>query len=244
MCGRLNMASDPADFGRELGVEYENYSFTPRYNVPPGSALPFICDSVNADGVVQRRLETGGWGLVPAWAKETKIGFRAFNARSETVADKPMFRSAFIKRRCVIPVNGYYEWKTEGAAKTPWFMHAASGDWLIMAGLFEFAKVSQLSDPPSESDPRVTDGWYVSTTILTTSATGHLADVHDRMPVMIPRDHVGQWLAPHESKAEVGAVLDGLVASCDPTLVDRYQVGKAVGNVRNDDPSLAQPVEV
>lgn len=236
------MASDPADIGRELGVEYERYAHQPRYNVPPGSALPIVCDSVSDEGEVTRRMETAGWGLVPGWAKETKIGFRAFNARSETVAEKPMFRSAFVRRRCIIPVNGYYEWKTEAGEKIPWLMHATEGDWLFMAGLFEFAKCSDLQDDFSPTDPRITDGWYVSTTILTMPSSGHLAEVHDRMPLMVDRNGIDLWLEPTETRADAQGVLESLLHAMNPEAVDRYRVSREVGNVRNDGPELTEPI--
>lgn len=239
VCGRLNMASDPADIGRELDVEYERYAFSPRYNVPPGSALPIVLDSVGATGEIARRLETAGWGLVPGWAKDLKIGFRAFNARSETVADKPMFRSAFVRRRCVIPVCGYYEWAVEAGEKIPWLMHGDS--WLFLAGLYEFAKCETLD--VSESDPRVTDGWYVSTTILTMPSRGHLESVHDRMPVVLGRSGVERWCEPTETKADALGVLDSVLHDVDVDQVKRYRVSSAVGNVRNDGPELMEPVE-
>lgn len=233
------MASDPAGVGRELGVEYERYAFSPRYNVPPGSALPIVLDSVGDTGEIVRRLETAGWGLVPGWAKDLKIGFRAFNARSETVAEKPMFRSAFVRRRCVIPVNGYYEWAVEAEEKTPWLMH---GDgWLFLAGLYEFAKCEALGVP--ESDPRVADGWYVSTTILTMPSHGHLESVHDRMPVVLDRSGIDRWCEPTETKADALGVLDSVLRDVDVDRVERYRVSKAVRNVRNDGPELVEPVE-
>lgn len=232
------MASDPADIGRELGAEHERYAFSPRYNVPPGSALPIFCDSVSDAGEIVRRLETAGWGLVPGWAKDVKIGFRAFNARSETVADKPMFRSAFVRRRCVIPVSGYYEWAVEDGEKTPWLMH---GDgWLFLAGLYEFAKCDALGVP--ETDPRATEGWYVSTTILTMPSKDHLVDVHDRMPLMLDREGVDRWCEPVETKGEALSILDAALQAVDVDRVERYRVSHAVGNVRNDGPELVVPV--
>ena len=232
------MASDPADIGRELGVEHERYAFSPRYNVPPGSALPIVCDSVSDTGEILRRLETAGWGLVPGWAKDLKFGFRAFNARSETVADKPMFRSAFARRRCVVPVSGYYEWAVEDGEKTPWLMH---GDgWLFLAGLYEFAKCDALGIP--ETDPRVTEGWYVSTTILTMPSQGHLVDVHDRMPLMLDREGVDRWCEQVETKGEALSILDVALQAVDVDRVERYRVSRAVGNVRNDGPELVAPV--
>lgn len=240
------MASDPTDVAREIGVTQERYVHAPRYNVPPGSALPFISETLTDGGEMVRRLEPAGWGLVPGWANETAPGFRAFNARSETVADKPMFRSAFAHRRCLVPVSGYYEWKTVGsgskATKTPWLMHAANDDWLFMAGLYEFARIDKLADTFTDSDPRVIDGWYVSTTIITMPASGHLADIHDRMPLMLTREDALRWIQPNGGKAESQELLGALLKAANPEMVARYRVSPDVGNVRNEGAYLQEPL--
>lgn len=243
MCGRINMALDPADLVDELDINRETVSFPARYNVPPGSVVPIVLDRENADGEVIRRLEPARWGLVPSWAKEEKIGFRAFNARSETVAEKPMFRSALADRRCVVPVHGYYEWQKREDGKQPWFMHAARGDWLFMLGLYETRKLDASTETaPYSSDPAVHDGWLVSTTIITAPAVGRLHDIHDRVPVMISEQQVSEWLDQSLSKERALSTLHSLIDSFDPESVDLHRVGSAVGNVRNDGPELSEPV--
>lgn len=229
MCGRLNMSLDPADLADELRLDVVSYDYTPRYNVPPGSFVPIVVERLDDEGQLTRRLETASWGLVPGWAKDTKIGFKAFNARSETVLEKPMFRQSIKRRRCAVPVPGYYEWETTEDGKQPWMMSAAGGDPLFMAGLFEFWK-------------RPDQSWMVSTTILTMEAAGHLQDVHHRMPVFLNRSAVDEWIDPAVPSGNVPPLMESTLSQVDPASVTRHKVGKSVGNVRNDGPELTAPV--
>ncbi|WP_231446103.1 SOS response-associated peptidase [Brevibacterium zhoupengii] len=223
------MSLDPADLADELRLDVISYDYTPKYNVPPGSFVPIVVERLDDSGQLTRRLETASWGLVPGWAKDTKIGFKAFNARSETVLEKPMFRQSIKRRRCALPIPGYYEWETTEDGKQPWMMSAAGADPLFMAGLFEFWK------QPDQS-------WLVSTTILTMEAAGHLQDVHNRMPVFLERGAIDGWIDPAVSSAEVPPLLESTLAQVDPASVTRHKVGKSVGNVRNDGPELTAPV--
>ncbi|WP_278189997.1 SOS response-associated peptidase [Brevibacterium sp. ZH18] len=229
MCGRLNMSLDPADLADELRLDVVSYDYAPRYNVPPGSFVPIVVERLDDEAQLTRRLETASWGLVPGWAKDTKIGFKAFNARSETVLEKPMFRQAITRRRCALPIPGYYEWETTEDGKQPWMMSAAGPDPLFMAGLFEFWK------QPDQS-------WLVSTTILTMESAGHLQDVHHRMPVFLSRGHISEWIDPAVPSNDVPLLLESTLSQVDPASVTRHKVGRSVGNVRNDGPELIQPV--
>lgn len=229
MCGRLNLSSDPADLADELRLDVVSYDFTPRYNVPPGADVPIVVERLNEAGELTRRLETAHWGLVPSWAKDPKIGFKAFNARSETVLEKPMFRQAIRRRRAALPIPGYYEWEVTEDGKQPWMMSAAGQGPLIMAGVFEFWK------QPDEQ-------WLVSTSILTMESAGHLREVHDRMPVFLSREHIDEWTDPALATAEVPQLLSATLDQVDPASVTKHRVGRAVGNVRNDSPQLAEPV--
>ncbi|MYM18760.1 SOS response-associated peptidase [Brevibacterium sp. 5221] len=244
MCGRLNLSLDPADLVDELDIARDGYPYRERYNVPPSAVIPIIADRPAESGEVSRRLEAARWGLVPGWAKDIGIGSRAFNARSETIADKPMFRTALGARRCIVPCAGYYEWERTEAGKQPWFMHPESGDWLFMAGVFEFRRVdAELADGTvTGEDPAVQDGWLVSASIITAPAAGHLTQVHDRMPVMLDRAGVERWLDPSLAKEEAAAVLGAAIADFDPTMVARRRVGQAVGKVGNEGPQLVAPV--
>lgn len=229
MCGRLNLSSDPADLADELRLDVVSYDFTPRYNVPPGADVPIVVERLNEAGELTRRLETAHWGLVPSWAKDPKIGFKAFNARSETVLEKPMFRQAIRRRRAALPIPGYYEWEVTEDGKQPWMMSAAGQGPLFMAGVFEFWK------QPDEQ-------WLVSTSILTMESAGHLREVHDRMPVFLSREHIDEWTDPALATAEVPQLLSATLDQVDPASVTKHRVGRAVGNVRNDSPQLAEPV--
>lgn len=241
MCGRINMALDPSDLVDELDIDHNSYEHRERYNVPPGGTVPIIVDRPDADGLLQRRMETARWGLVPGWAKDLKIGYRAFNARSETVRTKPMFRSAFARQRAVIPVHAYYEWVKEPEGKQPWMMHAVAHDHLFMAGLFEFKKLDDECRVDVETDAAASSGWLVSATILTAASQGHLAEVHDRMPIMLSGDHVGEWNDPTRDAGDAEELLSHHLEVFDPRAISRHKVGRAVGNVRNEGPELAQP---
>ena len=245
MCGRLTMHVDPEAAAAELNVEHSSYVFRERFNVPPGADLPIVLDSVTKDGEPVRRMETARWGLLPSWAKDPKIGFRAFNARSETVAEKPMFRAAFAQRHCVVPVSGYYEWQAVDGAKQPWLMHSSSGDWLYLAGLYEVIKATEWvrAGLVSPADPALADGWLASVTVLTQPAVGELREVHDRMPVFAStREAVDAWLETPADAGEARAQLDRLRAAHGEDNVVRYRVGTDVGNVRNNSADLIVPL--
>ncbi len=187
----------------------------PSWNVAPTQLTPMIVESHDS----ARTAALARWGLVPSWAKDPSIGARMINARSETVADKPSFRAAFAKRRCLIPANGYYEWHTADAVKTPYFVHSTDGAPLAFAGLFE----------------RRQD--LVTCTIVTTAARGDMRDLHDRQPVMLTREHYDTWLGPETPPS---ALFDAINAPA-PTLT-WHAVGRAVGNVRNNSPELIHPI--
>lgn len=236
MCGRINLTLDPSDLVAEFDIRADSYDPDERYNVPPGSVIPIIVERPDADGQLVRRLEAARWGLVPGWAKDLKMGFRTFNARAETVESKPMFRAAFAQRRCVVPVAGYYEWKKTESGKQPWYMHAAEGGVLLMAGLFEFRKLQ-----PAEvldGDPADHDGWLVSASIITRPSAGHLHQLHGRMPVMLTTSEAHEWLDPSFDGEQARSLLDRFLADFDPDSVIRRPVGAAVGNVRNEGPEL------
>lgn len=230
MCGRLNMSLDPADLADELRIDIVSYDYSPRYNVPPGSLVPIVVERLDKEGQLTRRLETASWGLVPGWAKDVKIGFKAFNARSETVLEKPMFRQAIKRRRCAVPIPGYYEWETTEAGKQPWLMSAAGTAPLFMAGVFEFWKQTD-------------ESWLVSTSILTMEAQGHLKDVHHRMPVFLERPGISEWIDPAVPSSDVPNLLEATLSQVDPASVTKHKVSKSVGNVKNDSPDLILPTQ-
>ena len=235
MCGRFVVASAGSDLVGVLRVDVEGDDLPePSYNVAPTSRVAIVLDSAKTEPPT-RRLEAARWGLVPSWAKDTKIGARAFNARAEELEDKPMFRGALEKRRAVVPTSGYYEWKNVDGVKIPHYIHPADGEPLFLAGLYEWWRDKTTGD----DDP---DRWLLSFTILTRDAIGRLGSIHDRMPLFLDPDHADAWLDP--TTDNVRDVLDAAIDAA-PALaetLDDHEVSTAVGNVRNDAPELIEPV--
>ncbi len=186
----------------------------PTWNVAPTDPVYAVVQKE------RRQLRVLRWGLVPSWAKGAKGAARLINARSESVRDKPAFRKAYATRRCLLPADGYYEWKAEGGTTQPWYLSTAEP--LSMAGLYEHWKSA--------------DGEWLSTcTILTTSAPDDLGQIHDRTPLLVPREHWALWLDP--AVPDPGDLLIPGTAG----VLEAWPVGKDVGNVRNDGPHLVLP---
>ncbi|HEY9310001.1 MAG TPA: SOS response-associated peptidase [Microbacterium sp.] len=236
MCGRFVVASAGPELVGVLRVDVEGDDLPePSFNVAPTNRAAIVLDSAKTEPPT-RRLEAARWGLIPSWAKDTKIGARAFNARAEELEDKPMFRSALEKRRAVVPTSGYYEWKNVDGVKVPHFIHPADGEPLFLAGLYEWWRDKTKGD----DDP---ERWLLSFTILTRDSIGHLGSIHDRMPLFLDPDHADAWLDP--TTDNVRDVLDAAIDAA-PALADSledHEVSKAVGNVRNNSPELVEPVE-
>lgn len=236
MCGRFVVASAGSDLVGVLRVDVEGDDLpAPSFNVAPTSTAAIVLDSAKTEPPT-RRLEAARWGLIPSWAKDVKIGARAFNARAEELEDKPMFRSALEKRRAVVPTSGYYEWKNVDGVKIPHYIHPADGEPLFLAGLYEWWRDKTKGD----DDP---DRWLLSFTILTRDSIGHLGSIHDRMPLFLDPDHADAWLDPTTDNVRdvLDAAIDAAPALAD-TLED-HEVSKAVGNVRNNSPELIEPVD-
>ncbi|HJA03971.1 MAG TPA: SOS response-associated peptidase [Candidatus Microbacterium stercoravium] len=229
MCGRFVVARVGSELVSELSVDLIGDDLPqPSFNVAPTAQAAIVLDSAKTEPPT-RRLESARWGLVPGWAKDISVGARAFNARSETVAEKPTFTAAFARRRTVVPASGYYEWKQADDGKVPLFIHPEGGEPMLFAGLYEWWR-----DPES--------AWVLSFTILTRDAVGDLGSIHHRMPVFLDADHADAWLdtdaeAPHDV---LRAALDDA-----PRVAESFawhEVGRAVGNVRNNSPDLIDPV--
>ena len=234
MCGRFVVASVASELVGVLRVDVEGDDLPePSFNVAPTDRAAIVLDSAKTEPPT-RRLESARWGLVPSWAKDVKIGTRAFNARSEELEDKPMFRGALEKRRAVVPTSGYYEWTVVDGEKVPHYIHPADDEPLLMAGLYEWWR-----DPAkADDDPQK---WVLSFTILTRDSIGHLGSIHDRMPLFLDPDHADAWLDP--TTDNVRDVLDAAIDAA-PLLADElseHVVSRAVGNVRNNSPELIQP---
>jgi putative SOS response-associated peptidase YedK len=215
MCGRIVQKTPPKFIAERFGVPDQNIrspeNFSLRYNIAPSLQIQAVRLTPNSE----RELLPLTWGLLPYWAPEAKISFATSNARAETVADKPTFRSAFKSRRCLIPVDGYYEWQATPTVKQPWYVTAKDGRPLALAGLWEYW----------EGEGRVIE----SCTIIVTSANAMLASIHDRMPVIIPENHWAGWLAP-QTKPEV---VKAFLLQYDPLAMQAWPVSTQVNNTRN-----------
>lgn len=207
----------------------------PDYNVAPTKLVYTVVDRPVDDHEYQRSLEVMKWGLVPSWAKNPSIGSRMINARLESVAKKPAFRSAWRRRRALIPADGYYEWYTPKAVdgtrphKQPYFIHRTDGRPLAMAGIFEFWR-----DPAAETH----DPWLRTMAILTTDSSGPMAHIHDRMPVLVDQQHWSQWLEP-EFPDDPASLLQPEQSA---RALEAYPVSTAVNSVRNNGPELLDPL--
>jgi putative SOS response-associated peptidase YedK len=232
VCGRYAAARDTATLVTEFEVEQVvDPAPEPRFNVAPTNPVPVVVDREVEPGTVQRQLRTARWGLVPSWAKDPTIGSRMINARWEQAAEKPAFRAALGRRRCLLPADGYYEWyrppRPEGSPqprKQPFFIHRTDGACLAMAGLFEFWR-------PEPEAP-----WLVTTTVITVDAEGPLRALHDRMPLILPPSAYARWLDP------TTPLPPGFDARLPVGMLAAHPVSTAVNSVRNDSPDLVAPI--
>jgi len=221
MCGRYSLTS-PAEAMVALFDAGPLAGFQPRYNVAPSQAMPVV-----------RHAEVGGrewawlrWGLIPSWAKDPAIGNRMINARSESVADKPAFRAAFRRRRCLVPADGFYEWQQQGGVKQPWRITLAEGGPFAFAGLWE-----RWSPGAGEA--------VETYTILTTAANRSLAPIHPRMPVILAPAHYDVWLgagAPADAR-----LIEPLLAPFPDDRLVAVPVARRVNDPRHDDAGCLEP---
>ncbi len=212
------MRLPPSQWIGRFGLDTPPSPWSPRFNIAPTQQILAI-----RGGAGGRELVSFRWGLIPSWAKDPSIGSRMINARGETVAEKPSFRTAFRRRRCLVLADGYYEWKKEGKGKQPYHIHLPEGEVFAFAGLWE--RWSPDGDEPLET-----------CTIITTAASGPLADLHDRMPVILDSIDYEPWLATPEEEA---AKLLPLIAPFEGELVCDA-VSTRVNSVKNDDPACLE----
>jgi putative SOS response-associated peptidase YedK len=223
MCGRFCQASSGEEIAAVFGVEVGN--LPPRYNVAPSQSVAAI---VQLPDTAKPQLQMLRWGLIPAWAKDPKIGYKLINARAETVAEKPSFRSAFRHRRCLILATGFYEWQQIAGSrqKQPYFIGLQDEKLFAFAGLYE-----RWSSPDG-------DAW-VTCTIITTVANDLVEPIHQRMPVILDSQTYNLWLDPSFDK------IDSLQAFLNPYPADRmkvYPVSSLVNSPKNDRPECKQPI--
>ncbi len=248
MCGRYAASRDPEDLVEEFEVDRAEVParLAPDFNVAPTKDVyAVLTRAPRADAAPAaapaapvRQLRVLRWGLVPSWAKDPSIGSRLINARMETVAEKPAFRRAFARRRCLLPADGYYEWypgRRTGPGRTtkqPFFIHPKDGGVLAMAGLYEFWRRQELPD----DDPQA---WLVTCTVLTTQAEDAVGMIHDRMPLLVERERYGAWLDPAVDDPDL---LRGLLVPAAPGRLDAYPVSTAVNSVAHNGPELIAPL--
>jgi putative SOS response-associated peptidase YedK len=230
MCGRLVLAETASDLAAMFDIEQEADDLPPEsWNVAPTAQIPIVVESAKT-GEVVRRLESARWSLVPSFASEVSGTFSTFNARSETVAEKPTFASSVARHRALVPVTGYYEWHTENGVKTPYFICADDGLPLALAALYSWWR----NPAVAPTDPA---RWLLSATILTTDAQGPLAAIHDRVPVVLPEECWDEWLDPHTVGDQ--ALVDAVVAASRE--LSNELSFHVVGTVRGDGPELIEP---
>lgn len=219
MCGRYTLATPEQELIEAFDVGALTFDWFARYNIAPGQKAPVVAQDRRG-----RRMGLLTWGLVPAWTDEPRSGI--VNARAESVAAKPSFREAFARRRCLVPADGFYEWRREGGAKIPWWFHPAQGGLVAFAGLWE-----KWSRPGAE--PRHTF------TIITTEASDEVAHVHDRMPVVVAGPDRDVWL----DRASPPGRLAEIMRPAGRGTFAGHPVSTRVNRTAEDDPSLIEPVD-
>ena len=250
MCGRFTQRLSWAELHELMDLIGAPLNLQPRYNVAPGQevaivraadpgsqeARPGQCpDSFRVSkGTGGRRLSMLRWGLVPAWARDSSIGSRLINARSETVAEKPAFRAAYRRRRCLVPADGFYEWQRRGGGRQPWLFGLRNGSPFAFAGLWERWTAPEDQAPARSLFGPEPGGPVETFTILTTAANETVAPVHGRMPVILPPDAYGSWLAGEDIP----------LGPCPADDMHAHPVSTLVNRPASDDPRCVEPVSL
>jgi putative SOS response-associated peptidase YedK len=241
MCGRYAATMDPTTLIEQFGAAdlTGEDAFAADYNVAPTKDVVTVVQRHprDADGTVldeepaERSLRVMRWGLVPFWAKNPAVGNKMINTRAETATEKPAFRKAIASRRCIVPADGWYEWRRSGKEKEAFFMTGPDSAPLAMAGIWESWR-----DP--ENDPDAAP--LITFSVLTTESVGSLVEIHHRMPLLLPHQNWATWLDPD------GEDVSSLLVPPSLELVDTLElrpVSSKVNNVRNNGPELLERVE-
>lgn len=257
VCGRYAATADPGELIEEFEIDADRTGertrsilkspqdpppATPDHNMAPTKQAPVILTRAPKDepGDPLRQLRLLTWGLVPSWAKDTKVGLRMTNARAESVLEKSSFARAAAVRRCLVPATGWYEWQVSPVAtdakgkprKQPFFIHRGDGDLLTFAGLYEFWRDRALP----EDDPAA---WLVSFTIITTAADPGMDRIHDRQPLVLERSDHERWLDPDLTDP---TGIEDLLAFSQPGRFAAHPISTAVNATRNNGPGLLEPL--
>ena len=225
MCGRVRLSSDVSEIKLVFSIppHRPTPNIAPSWNVAPTDPLPVVRYDPKAS---ERSVDVMRWGLVPFWAKDIKVGFSNINAMAETVGTKPAFREAFQRRRCLVPVDNFYEWKKTATGKQPYAIALADRRLMALAGLWE-----NWRSPAGE--------WVRSFAIITTTPNELCAELHNRMPVVLKPDVWPVWLA----EESVGAAdLKAMLTPYPSAEMICWPVSARVGNVKNNDASLIEPI--
>lgn len=229
MCGRYVVAYDPQTLISGFSVTRVP-AFPKRWNVAPMSAVPVVLDTREGERVA----ELMRWGLLPHWAKDEKLAAKLNNARVEGMADKPSFRQAVRRRRCLLPASGFYEWQVTASGKQPWYVSPRNVDGdeplFAFAGLFEAWRA-----PGAAADA----DWLLTCCIVTTNANALMAPIHDRMPVIIAREHWAAWL---DRQLQDPAALAPLMAPIAPARMQAWPVSRAVNRSSSEGEALVEPL--
>jgi putative SOS response-associated peptidase YedK len=243
MCGRFVTASSPQLLVDRFNVEESSVTARePDYNVTPRAMVPIVRErrSREREGETTRVLSIVRWGLVPSWAQSPAIGDKLINARGESVAEKPAFKRAFRRRRCIVPADAFYEWRRSRSSvparrppPQPYLVHRRDGEPLAFAGLWEIWRDPAVPDDAPEA-------WLRTCTIVTTSANELLAPIHDRMPVVLDEANWNEWLDPANEDL---ATLEALLRPAPDVWLETYPVSTRVNSPDNNDAGLIERVE-
>ncbi len=220
-----------ADLAEQLDVDdVRAGEDEPNYNVTPRTEVPIVAVSEEHGRVLDRVR----WGLVPSWADDVKIGDKLINARGETIRTKPAYRHAFAKRRCLVPADGFYEWKRDPALKTkqPFYIHSTEGEVpFAFAGVYATWRDKTVEDAP----------WLRSCAIVTTGANGVMEKIHNRMPVILDAKHFDEWLDPANTDLDA---LESLLVPAPENVIDMYPIRSLVNKPANNFAELLEPIPV
>jgi len=224
MCGRYRLSRRKQLVEEYFDTASDEPDWAPRYNIAPTQPIPVIRQNPKEP---VRELSLMKWGLIPSWAPNPSVAASMINARSETAATKPAFRESLKSRRCLIPADGFYEWKRDGKTKQPFCFEVNQGQLFAFAGLWE-----RWRNPSGQ--------WVKSCSILTTTPNAVTSAIHDRMPVILDRESYDLWLDPGISDV---LVVSELLKPYDDKAMRSYPVSSRVNRVDNDDEECSRPVE-
>ncbi len=223
MCGRYTLARSQQELSERFGVKQLFVDLIPRYNIAPTQKAAVVVSTEAG-----RSLELFRWGLIPSWTQDLKLAKPLINARAETLAEKASFKTALKNRRCIVPADGFYEWRKEGTVKHPMFIHGTKNQVLGFAGIWDEWK-------DEDNDGKI----LRSFSIVTTAANKFMSSVHDRMPVILAADAEDMWLNSDEKNT---SKLISLLGQAPEGFLEMHEVSQEVNSVKIDSPTCIEPV--